>query len=43
MKEIKNIIADQQMEIQKKMEDSLENQKKAMFKEINQVCQVNVI
>jgi hypothetical protein len=35
MNEIKKMIADQQMENQKKMEDSLENQKQIMFKEIN--------
>jgi hypothetical protein len=38
MNEIKKIIADQQMENQKKMEDNLENQKQIMLKEINQVC-----
>ena len=43
MNEIKKIIADQQMENQKKMEDNLENQKQIMLKEINQVCQINVI
>lgn len=35
MKEIKKIIADQQIDMQRQMENRMENHKEMMFKEIN--------